>query len=37
MVSGKAKVEHFNQKPRRKAEFMKPINLLKTKVWATAG
>ena len=31
MAAGKPEVEHFNQKPRRKAEFMKPVNVLKSK------
>jgi hypothetical protein len=32
MVAEKPEVTHFNQKPRRKAEFIKPINTLKSKV-----
>ena len=31
MVSGKPEIKHFNQKRRRKAEFMKPVNVLKSK------
>ena len=31
MVAGKPESEHFNQKPRRKAEFIKPLNLLRSK------
>jgi hypothetical protein len=32
MRSEKPEVTHFNQKPRRKAEFIKPVNTLRTKV-----
>ncbi len=31
MVAGKPEVDHFNQKPRRKTEFVKPVNVLKSK------
>lgn len=31
MVAGRAEIGHFNQKPRRKAEVMKPVNVLKSK------
>jgi hypothetical protein len=31
MTAGKPDAGHFNQKPRRKAEFIKPLNLLKSK------
>jgi hypothetical protein len=31
MVAEKPEIGHFNQKPRRKAEFIKPLNLLKSK------
>ena len=31
MVSEKPETKHFNQKRRRKAEFMKPVNVLKSK------
>ena len=31
MVTDKPEVRHFNEKPRRKAEFMKPLNVLKSK------
>jgi hypothetical protein len=32
MTAEKPDAEHFNQKPRRNAEFIKPINVLKSKV-----
>src|SRR6185436_4324826 len=32
MSPKKPKSTHFNQKPRRKAEFIKPLNILKSKV-----
>jgi len=31
VVSGKPEVEHFNQKPRRKAKFIMPLNTLRSK------
>jgi hypothetical protein len=33
---GNQRVEHFNQKPRRKAEFIRPLNLVRSKA-AMAG
>ena len=32
MVAEKPDAGHFNQKPRRKAVFIKPINILRSKV-----
>ena len=32
MVSGKPDADHFNQKPRRKAAFVKPLNALRDKI-----